>query len=193
MASTSGSTRLTSPSAVPVEHYDAVAKLFHWTIVVLLIVQYATKFIPPKSFSWSSKEGLNAWHFAVGPTILLLMLLRLGWRLTHHTPPPPADLPTGLQVLSRATHWLFYAILIVLPILGWLAASGFGATPTLLGLFPLPALIGPNKSLGETLGSIHGILALVLLAIIALHVTGALYHALVKRDGVIRRMLPSTG
>ena len=169
MSDTSGSTRPSSPPTVPPDQYDAVAKLFHWTIVILLIVQYATKFIPPKSFSWASKDGLNAWHFAVGPTILLLMLLRLIWRLTHHTPPPPGDLPTGLQVLSRATHWLFYAILILLPILGWLRHPASGATPTLLGLFPLPALIGPNKSLAETIGSIHGIVALVLLAVIALH------------------------
>jgi len=173
--------------------YDAIAKLFHWTIVALLLVQYLTKLIPPNGFLSISESGLNAWHLAVGPTILALMLLRLGWRLGHRPPPPPADLPTGLQLLSRATHWSFYAILIVLPVLGWLAASGYGATPTLAGLFPLPTLIPKDKPLAETIGSIHGALAWVLLAIIALHIAGALYHMFVKQDGVMRRMAPLTG
>jgi len=172
--------------------YGGVAKTFHWVVVVLVVVQYATKWLPA-GFT-SLREGqLNGWHLAVGPTILLLMLLRLAWRLTHRTPPPPNDLPRSLQLLSRATHWLFYAVLIVLPVLGWVAASGYGATPTLLGVVPLPALIAKDKSLAETIGSIHGALAWALLVIIALHVSGALYHAVVKRDGVIGRMLPASG
>ena len=118
------------------------------------------------------------------------MVLRLAWRLTHRPPPPPADLPRALRLLSRATHWLFYAVLIVLPLLGWAAASAYGVTPYLLGLIPLPALVAQSKPLAETIGSVHGTLALALLALIALHVAGALYHALVKQDGVARRMLP---
>jgi len=153
------------------DRYDGVAQSFHWVVVLLV----------------------NAWHLAIGPTVLLLMLLRLLWRLTHRTPAPPSDLPRSLRLLSRATHWLFYAALIVLPVLGWIAASGYGARVTLLRLVPLPALIAPDKSLAESVGSIHGALAWALLAVIALHVSGALYHALVKRDGVVGRMLPMAG
>ena len=76
----------------------------------------------------------------------------------------------------------------MLPVLGWVAA--FGAQVTLLRLIPLPALIAPDKSLAESVGSVHGALAWVLLVVIALHVSGALYHALVKQDGVIGRILP---
>ena len=174
------------------DRYDGVAKTFHWVVVVLVVVQYATKWLPG-GFASLSEGQLNGWHLAVGPAILLLMLFRLAWRLTHRTPPPPSDLPRSLQLLSRSTHWLFYGILVVLPVLGWVAASGYGATPTLLGVIPLPALIAKDKSLAETIGSIHGALAWALLVIIALHVSGALYHAVVKRDGVIGRMLPASG
>ena len=104
------------------------------------------------------------------------MLLRLTWRLTHPPPPPPTDLPPALRLLSRATHWLFYVVLIVLPLLGWTAASAFGARVYLLGLIPLPALVAPNKPLAEVVGSVHGVVALALLALIALHIAGALYH-----------------
>lgn len=185
---------MTNAQLAPAEsgRYDAVAQLFHWTVVALVLLQYATKWVAV-GFASLTERQLNAWHLAVGPTILALMLLRLAWRLTHRTPPPPSDLPASLRLLSRATHWLFYAVLIVLPILGWVAASGYGATPTLLGIVPLPALVAQNKALGETVGSVHGALALALLAVIALHVSGALYHALVKRDGVVGRMLPATG
>ena len=84
-------------------------------------------------------------------------------------------------------------ILLVLPVLGWLAASGFGARPYLLGLIPLPFLIAKDKDFADSIGHVHGALALLLLAVIALHIAGALYHGLVKRDGVVGRMLPSGG
>ena len=173
--------------------YDGVAQLFHWSIVALLLLQYLTKWISPGTFAWASEGLLNAWHLGVGPTILALMLLRFAWRLTHSPPPPPADLPPALQWLSRATHLAFYGILVSLPILGWIAANGYGAKATLAGLVPLPDLVTTDKPLAETIGGVHGTLAWTLLAIIVLHVSGALYHALVKRDRVLQRMLPASG
>ena len=170
-----------------VRSYDSVLMGLHWLIVALLVVQYFTKLIPA---SGASGDALNAWHLAVGPTILVLMLLRLGWRLAHAVPPPPADLSPGLRMLSRTTHWAFYGVLILLPILGWLSASAFGATPYLLGLIKLPLLTAPNKAFAEQVGGVHGLLAWLLLALIALHVAGALYHAVIKRDEVLQRMLP---
>ncbi len=178
-----------SPAA---ERYDGVAQSFHWVVVLLVVAQYATKWLPA-GFASMSEGQLNAWHLAIGPAILLLMLLRLAWRLTHHTLPPPSNLTAPLQLLSRTTHWLFYALLVVLPVLGWIAASGYGANVTLLRLVPLPALVGQDKSLAESVGSVHGALAWTLLVVIALHVSGALYHALVKQDGVMQRMVPGNG
>src|SRR4051812_19333911 len=116
---------------------------------------------------------------AVGPTIFVLMLTRLAWRLAHpgRYPPPPADLAPPLRVLARATHWGFYAVLIVLPMLGWLSASAYGVRPYLLGLIPLPLLLAQNDAAGEAIGRVHGAFALVLLAIMGLHISGALFHA----------------
>ncbi len=170
--------------------YTGVAKALHWLIVGLVLIQYFTKLASPASFAGVSEAGLNAWHLAVGPTILLLMLVRLGWRLTHRPPPSPADLAPALRLLSRATHWAFYALLIVLPVLGWLSASGYGVPATLLGLVKLPALTGAGKGIGEAWGDLHGSVAWVVLALIGLHVAGAIYHGLAKEDGVFARMLP---
>ena len=169
------------------QRYDAVQRSFHWAVVGLVLVQYLTKWLPR---NLAGPGVLNSWHLAIGPAILLLMLLRLGWRLSHRVPPPPNDLAPGLRALSRATHWSFYILLVVLPLLGWAAASGYGARPSLLGLIPLPALIGPDRAEAHQFGGAHATLAWMLLAVIALHVSGALYHLLVKRDGVAQRMLP---
>lgn len=170
--------------------YDAVYKTLHWVIVALVAIQFFTKLVSPKTFAGVTEDGLNAWHVAVGPTILLLMLVRFAWRLTHQPPPPPRDLAPALRLLSRATHWAFYALLIAVPILGWVSASGYGVRPSLLGLIPLPTLAAQSKSLGESVGGVHRVLAWGLLAVIALHICGAMYHALAKEDGVFKRMMP---
>ena len=179
----SGATSLSQP-------YDAVIRGFHWLVVALVLAQVAIALVLPSLLPKPAADSLTAWHLATGSTILLVMLLRLAWRLTHPVPPAPADLSPGLRVLARGTHWAFYLVLIVLPVLGWMAANAYGSTPWLLGLIPLPRLLAPNQALAETIGSVHRTVAMLLLALIALHVSGALYHALVKRDGVVRRILP---
>lgn len=186
----SATTRTSFERVIPGRHYDPVAQAFHWLIAALLVAQYSTELVLPYLLPKTAEDSLAAWHVSLGPTILLVTVLRLAWRLLHRPPPPPADLPLALRLLSRATHWLLYAVLIVLPVLGWIAASAFGVTPYLLGFIPLPALVARSKPLAETVGGVHGALALALLALIALHVAGALYHALIKQDGVMQRMLP---
>ena len=184
----------TLPPASPAElsrPYDPVARFFHWAVVALLLAQYAIALLLPRVLPAAAEATVSAWHLGVGSTVLLVALLRLGWRLTRaRVPPPPSDLPAGLRVLSRGTHWLLYALILAQPLLGWSAASAYGAPVRLAGLVPLPPLIGEDHALGERIGDVHGAVALVLAAVIALHVSGAMYHLLVKRDGVVRRMLP---
>ncbi len=170
--------------------YDGIAKAFHWLVVAMLVVQYSVALVLGLILPKSAEDGLAAWHFAMGSSILVVMLARLAWRLTHTPPPPPADLSPGLQLLSRATHWVFYIVLIVLPVLGWFAASAHGATVRLAGLIPLPLLVPKDDPFGKAMQTVHPVIAITLLAVIALHISGALYHAFVKRDGVLQRMLP---
>jgi len=116
--------------------------------------------------------------------------VRLAWRLTHPAPPAPADLAPALATLSRVTHYLLYAVLIVLPILGWANASARGWAVKLFGVISLPTLMAKGSALGHSLGDVHATLATVLLAIVALHVAGALYHAVILKDRTVHRMLP---
>ena len=170
--------------------YTGVAKAFHWLVVAMLVVQYSVALLLALILPKSAEDDLIAWHFSMGSSVLVVMLARLAWRLTHTPPPPPKDLSPGLQRLSRVTHWVFYAVLIVLPVLGWAAASGHGARVSLAGLIPLPLLVPKDDPFGKLMATVHPVIAISLLAVIALHIAGALYHALVKHDGVLQRMLP---
>lgn len=172
------------------DRYDPVAKTLHWVIVGLVAAQFFTKLVTPEVFAGVTEDGLNAWHLAIGPTVLLLMVFRFGWRLTHRPPPAPADIALPLQLLSRLTHWAFYALLIAIPVLGWISASGFGARPTLMFLTKLPLIAPANERSAEWWGGIHGWLAWGLLAIIGLHVAAACWHGLARDDGVFARMMP---
>lgn len=189
MSVTMGSTlpaRLTEP-------YDPVARAFHWIVVLMLTGQFLVALVLASVLPESAAGTLVAWHFSLGSAIWIVMLARLAWRLLHPPPPPPEDLSPLLQAVSRATHWGFYAILLVLPVLGWFAASAYGSRVHLAGLIPLPLAVPKDDPFGKLMQTVHPTVALCLLALVALHVSGALYHKLVKKDGVMGRMWPGQG
>ena len=168
--------------------YPAALRVLHWLVVGLVVTQFGIAWTMPDIHRGTPPLGLVGWHLSVGLVILALMLVRLAVRLTHGVPPAPEDLPTALRLLSRATHYLLYALLLVIPFLGWANASARGWAIKLFGAIPIPHLLPPGSSLGRSLGDVHATLATVLLAVIALHVCGALFHALILRDGTVRRM-----
>jgi cytochrome b561 len=171
--------------------YDVVAKLFHWLIFLLLAAQYAVGSIMPHIGRNTLDEGWVAWHFSIGAAILLVIVLRLGWRLMHPVP-LLAGMPPMEQTLARVTHWTLYLLVFVMTMLGWAAANSRGWTVNLLGIIPLPALAPKGSAWAHEAGDIHNILVYVLLGFIILHVLGALYHYFVLRDRVMQRMLPAS-
>jgi cytochrome b561 len=173
--------------------YNAGTQLLHWLIVMLLVIQFAVAWSMPDVHKDTRPVGLIAWHLSIGTFILLVMLVRLGWRAVSYVPPPPLDLPPALRTLSRLTHFLLYGLLIVLPLLGWINASARGWDVRLFGFIPLPGLVPSGSPWGLEAGDIHMDLALVLLGVAGLHVLGALYHQFILRDTTLLRILPGTG
>lgn len=171
------------------DRYDVVARSLHWLTVGLLVVQFAIAWTMPDVGRGTAPIGLIAWHLSMGTTILAVILVRAGWRMTHREPPPPVSIPAVLQIVSRATHVTLYTLMVALPLLGWANASARGWTVKLFGVIPLPPLSSTGSSLGHALGDVHKTVAIVLLVVIGAHALGALYHLVVVRDRTVQRML----
>jgi len=168
--------------------YDGMARFLHWLIVALVAAQFALGWTMPDVHRDTRPVGLIAAHLVVGTALLAAMLGRIAWRATHR--PPPIAIAWPLRVLSAATQFALYALLIVVPLLGWINASSRGWRVTLLAALPLPPLSAAGSPFGHAMGDVHGVLAWVLVALIALHVAGALAHRFVFRDRVMQRMTP---
>jgi cytochrome b561 len=172
-------------------NYGPVAKIFHWLIFLLLAAQYAVGSIMPHIGRNTLDEGWVHWHLLIGAVILAVIVARFVWRLFH--PVAMADGLTGWEFwLSRITHLSLYALVFIMTVLGWAAANSRGWDVKLLGAVTLPQLAPKGSEWGHEAGDIHNILVYVLLAFIALHVAGALYHYLIKRDQVLQRMLSAS-
>ncbi|CAM2153992.1 cytochrome b [Paraburkholderia tropica] len=168
------------------ETYGLVARLLHWSIVVLVAAQFVVAWTMPDVHRDTQPVGLIAWHLAIGTALIAAMAVRVVWRVTHR--PPPGTLPPLLATVSRSTHFLLYAALIAVPLLGWANASSRGWKETVFGALPLPALVPTGSTAGHAMGDIHGALAWALLVLIGVHVGAALFHRFVLKDKVLQRI-----
>ncbi len=169
--------------------YGAVAKVLHWLIAALLAAQYMIAWFMPHIGRNTPNTGLVNLHLSFGALIFLVVIARWVWRLTHPVPQMP-ELTLWQRRLSWATHLSIYAVLLILPLMGWANASFRGYDVSLFGLIPLPALVAKGSPLGRELGDVHTVVAWYFLAVIGLHVVAAIYHRFVLRDAVMARMLP---
>jgi cytochrome b561 len=172
--------------------YSGSARFFHWATVLLLAAQYVIAWTMPDVHHDTQPIELIAWHLSVGMLILLLVAVRVVWRITHPAPPELPGIPRLLAGVARLTHWLLYLLLIALPLMGWANASSRGWRTFIGGMAPLPSLSPQGSPFGHSLGDWHQVFAWVLLALIGLHATAALFHHFVLRDATLRRMLPAT-
>ncbi len=173
--------------------YTGTAKVLHWLIVALLIVQFVLAWTMPGIRRDTKPDTLINLHLSFGALILAIVVVRLGWRLTHGEPPPEVGIPLWQVQSARFVHWLLNLLLLVVPMLGWMNASFRGFPVVLFGLIELPKLMTTQSQGFAWTGDVHGLLATyVLLPLVGLHVAAALYHWLVRRDGVLQRMLPGS-
>ncbi len=126
-------------------------------------------------------------HKPLGLAILVLALVRIGVRLGYGTPALPADLPVPMRLAAHASHYLLYALMIAMPLIGWGMLSAAGDPVIVCGL-QLPALLPVDAAVHATLRQAHTWLALALFALVLMHLAAALFHALVRRDGVFESM-----
>jgi len=172
------------------ERYGAVAQLFHWMIVVLIITQFVLAIKAGNLPLGPAKIATLAQHKSVGMTIFALAVLRLLWRLINPVPAIPTTSPRWQQIGAHISHVALYGLILITPLLGWIMSSARNFSVSWFGLFTLPDLVQPNRARYDLFHEAHEILAWTLLAIAVLHAAAALKHHFFDRDNVLRRMLP---
>ena len=170
--------------------YSSASIAMHWLMLLLIVAVYACielrEFYPKGS---DPRNALKSWHFTLGLTVFALVWLRLVLRLLRPVPPIEPAPAIWQQRLAGLLHLALYALMICMPVLGWLVLSGEAKPVPFWGL-DLPALMGKNKDLAETLEDIHAVFGEVGYYLIGLHAAAALVHHYLLKDNTLRRMLP---
>jgi cytochrome b561 len=171
--------------------YSASAKAMHWfvaaAVITLLLEGPVMKRLVPEG---SIKENLYLFHEALGALVLIVMIARLARRLGFGVPAPDATMPVVEQRASLWAQYALYSLLFLVPVLGWAGTNAYGDPVSVFGLFEFPAVLGKDQALSDRIFVWHLAGGILIAAIVVLHVAGALYHGFVKRDGVLKRMLP---
>ena len=175
------------------QRWGAIAQALHWVVVWAVLAQFTLASAAEDLPAGVAKLATLARHKSVGITILLLALIRLAWKAANrgHSPALPTNLKPHERWLAHLTHHGLYALLILLPLSGWLMSSAKNYPVSWFGIGPaLPDLVAPSETLFVLLKATHEILADLLIVLALLHVAAALLHHFVRRDDVVRRMLP---
>lgn len=176
--------------AEPRNRYSTISLILHWVIALAVVAQVALIMAHDATEGPLSREFVQT-HKAVGLTILVLTLGRIGWRLANPLIALPVEMPKWERILSRGTQFLFYTVLLVMPLSGWLASSAGGREINWFGLFQWPLLpIGGGREAAGRFMDVHEAVAYLLFLLIFLHVAGALKHQFINRDNVLHRMIP---
>ncbi|RTL51143.1 MAG: cytochrome b [Bradyrhizobiaceae bacterium] len=170
--------------------WGGVSRALHWILGVLIIGMIAYGWWMNHVPSRPDRFFYRSIHADIGYIILLLTALRLVWKLLNPTPALPAGTPLWLRAGARINQWSLYVMTFLVGILGW-AHSGAHKPDyaDFFGLFRVPQFTVENRQNAHDYEDWHIYMAYVLLALIALHIFGALYHRFIKRDGVLRRMI----
>lgn len=169
--------------------YGTTAKAFHWVIVVLIAVQLPLGWLMPDIRRGMIPGSAMALHISIGITILVLIVLRFLWRLTHPVA-PESYLPAWQRVSSEAVHWLLYLVVLLTTLTGWFFESVRGWSIALYGVLPLPRLVAEGSPTGHAIGELHPTVVWVLVTLATIHILAALVHLFVYKDRVMHRMLP---
>jgi cytochrome b561 len=170
--------------------FAAPSRLLHWLMAVLVL---AMLFIGVAMVASPQRYGLLvAIHKPLGIAILILVVIRFVNRLINRPPPLPATLPPIQRLAAHASHIVLYALMFVMPLVGWGMLSAGGYPIVLFGAWELPPILPPEAALYAALRQVHTVLAYLLFATFLAHLAAALFHGLIRRDGVLESMASLT-
>lgn len=174
----------------PALRYTPTSRRLHWLtaalVVVLIVAGIWIRYFEPADEAF--KLRLYNIHESLGVIVFVLALLRLLHRHRHPPPPLPAGTPAFIHIASRATHLALYALLLLMPVIGFLATNAWGFPLSVFGVLPLPSPLGKDEDLAKLLSLLHWSGAIAIILLIGGHLTGVVYHTFIRRDGLLKRM-----
>ncbi len=170
--------------------YGAIAKSFHWGAVVLFIGLFGLGWVMTDLPLGAEKFKLYNLHKSVGVTLMALMLLRLIWRTVSPPPPLPGRVSDAMRTMATVGHGALYLAVFIQIGIGLVHSWSANFPVIIFEQFTIPSLTPPSEAMKEILGAVHFWGSWVLLALIAGHIGAALYHHIIRRDDVLKRMIP---
>ncbi len=170
--------------------YGTLSIGLHWLMLLLFIAVYASielRELYPKGSD--PREALKTWHFMLGLSVLILVVLRVYARLTSPTPKITPEPAVWQAISAKLVHLALYGLMIGMPLLGWLLLSASGKPIPFFGL-ELPALVAKNKELAGLVKEVHETIGILGYYLIGLHAAAALFHHYVLKDDTLTRILP---
>jgi cytochrome b561 len=168
-------------------HFALAARVLHWLMAAMILTMLFIGVGMVASVS-ERHEWLIRIHKPLGIAILILAVVRLIVRLRNPPPPLPADLPAIQKFAAHASHWLLYALMLILPLVGWAMLSAGGYPVMLSDSLRLPPIFPVSAAAFAILRHAHALLAMLLFLTFLAHLGAALYHGLIRRDRVLRSM-----
>jgi cytochrome b561 len=172
------------------DRWGVVAQTLHWSIALLVIALALVGLLMQEMPNSPDKLKVYALHKSVGLTVLLLVVLRLAWRLFNRRPLHPPHMPAWQRRLAASTHGLLYVLLFAMPLSGWLYNSASNFPLRWFNLVRIPALVEPDRELKALALTLHSGGFYVLAVLFAVHLAGALKHHYLDRDRTLVAMLP---
>lgn len=173
--------------------YDRITRILHWLMAVLVLVMIPAGLVMTNTENRALQDTLFIFHKNTGALLLVLLVIRLSWRVTHAAPPLPDTMPAAQKVAAKTSHFALYFLLFVMAISGYVRVRAGGFPVEMLDAIGMPSFVPRDEALAETAKSIHATAKFTLIFFIGLHVAAATWHGLIRRDGVFSRMWPPTG
>lgn len=181
-----------APQSYRLQGYSGFAKSMHWIVALCVLTIIPVGLTMNRIADGDFKNSLFTFHKSLGALILILMTVRIIYRLVKGAPPEP-EIPAFYRVADQITHWALYILLIVMPLTAWIGHSAFGAKVPFFGLFELPLIWPKNEQLSEQIFTVHVYMGWAIGALVCMHIGAGLFHYVIRRDGVLQRMLPGGG